>query len=475
MKAPELVDATVAEQVLVYGSLPPHGRDLDLLVREPEERALSVCLPEAGFTRLGSEWARFAACSVEVVELTRATDWNLPADELTALFGEGLEIGGLHHLVRPSPHHTLLILARRIAGGDGVIGGKLHLRLEHALAEDPDAWIHAGARAEIWGARAALRALQGAWRAHRADPTHDPTISAADHAAARRERRRARSEHHTGGRARLRSAVKELPRPRRGAVVALSGLDGAGKSSQATALRDVLERLGHDAVVVRTRIAWDDSLWTIAGPIKQLLALPLRLLGSLRRARADEPGPDVRERAEPGPGSQERPGDGKRSEGKLDGGDLYERPATTHPVTIVREGSPLLTDLWTLMITLANASAQWKLMRRQLLRGGVVICDRYTLDSIVELRYSYGAERPFRGARAALALLYPKPVCAFFLDVSPEVALERKGEWGIQWLSEHRELYLQECERLGVRLLDGEQPQAEICAEVAREVWLSGI
>jgi thymidylate kinase len=127
------------------------------------------------------------------------------------------------------------------------------------------------------------------------------------------------------------------------------------------------------------------------------------------------------------------------------------------------------------MITLANASSQWKLMHRQLLRGGVVICDRYTLDSIVELRYSYGRTRRYRAARAALRSLYPTPVRAYFLDVSPEAALERKGEWGIRWLTEHRDLYLEECERLGVRMLDGEQPQADICAEIAREVWLSGI
>jgi thymidylate kinase len=469
MKAPDLVDAAVAGRVLIYGSLPPHGRDLDLLVREPEETALGVCLPEAGFTSLGSEWARFASCSVEVVELALAADWDLPADELTALFDEGIEIEGLRHLVRPSPHHALLILARRIAGGDGVIREKLRLRLEQALAEDPDAWTHAEARVELWSTRTALRALQNAWRTRRTQPARDPiVVSAADRAAARRERRLARSQRHDGARSRLRSAVKELPRPRRGAVIALSGLDGAGKSSQGAALREVLERLGYDAIVVRTRIAWDDSLWTIAGPIKRLLTPPLRLLALMRRAHAGR-GPATRERAEPRAAMRRRP-----REDELDGG-THKQSATTHPVTIMRESSPLLTDLWTLMVTLANAASQWRLMRRQLLRGGIVICDRYTLDSIVELRYSYGAERPFRGARAALALLYPKPVCAFFLDVPPDVALERKGEWGIQWLAEHRELYLQECERLGVRLLNGERDQAEICAEVAREVWLSGI
>jgi thymidylate kinase len=452
MNPPDLIDASIGSRVLVFGSLPPHGRDLDLLVREPEEIALGACLAEAGFVRQGNEWARFAECSVDVVELVSAAGWDLPPDELTALFDEGLDIDGLRHLVQPSPHHTLLILARRIACGDGLLDEKRRIRLQAALADDPDAWARAQTLAESWSAAEALNALEDAWRTRE-------RIPAARRAAARRERQGARVERERWGRPRLVSAVKRISRPRRGVVVALSGLDGAGKSSQGAALREVLERLGYDATVVRTRIAWDDSLWTIAGPIKRLLTPPLRVLSGLRHTRTAPARSLARERAQAG---------------DPDGG-ADEQPATPDPVTKVRESSALLTDIWTLMITLANAASQWRHMRRQLMRGGIVICDRYTLDSIVELRYSYGAERPFRGARAALSLLYPTPVRAFFLDVSPEVALERKGEWGLQWLSEHRDLYRQECERLGVRLLDGEQPQAEICAEVAREVWLSGI
>jgi thymidylate kinase len=451
VRAPELIDAAVTGRVLVYGSLPPDGRDLDLLVRKPEEQAIGARLAEAGFVRRESEWARFASCSVEVVELASAASWDLPAEALDVLFDEAPGIEGLRNAVRPSPHHTLLILARRIACGDGVLDEKRRTRLQQALAEDPDAWARAGALAEGWSAGAALSALEGAWRT-------GARIPPARRAAARRERHGAHKGSR-GGHKRLAVAAKRMPRPRRGAVVAFSGLDGAGKSSQAGALRETLERLGYDAVVVRTRIAWDDSLWTIAGPIKRLLTPPLRALAALRPAPAAPARPRAREQPD---------------EGEF-GGDAREPAAAPHPVTIVRESSPLLTDLWTLMITLANASSQWKLMRRRLLRGGIVICDRYTLDSIVELRYSYGSERPFRSARAALSRLYPTPVRAYFLDLPPQAAFERKGEWGIQWLSEHRDLYLQECERMGVRLLDGERARAEICAEVAREVWLSGI
>jgi thymidylate kinase len=109
-----------------------------------------------------------------------------------------------------------------------------------------------------------------------------------------------------------------------------------------------------------------------------------------------------------------------------------------------------------------------------LARGAIVICDRYALDSIVELRYSYGDELPLRPHRRVLGRLLPAPVRAYLLDVCTETALERKGEWGERWLSRHRDLYLQEASSLGVSVLDGERPLAELCAEIARDVWTSG-
>jgi thymidylate kinase len=442
VNAPELVDSAVAGRVLVYGSLPPDGRDLDLLVREREERLIIARLADAGFASKSGEWARFTGCSAEIVELTGAASWHLPSDELDLLFAEGQEIEGLHNLVRPSAHHALLILARRLTGGAGVLDQKLRARVERALLEDPEAWARARERADRWRAASSLKALHDAWRT-------GARVPRMRRAAARRERVRAGAGPHHAARRLLGAVARQLPRPHRGAVIAFSGLDGAGKSSQAAALRDTLDRLGYDAIVVRTRITWDDWLWTVARPIKRLVGLPLRAWSRARSALgASEPLP-----------AHERDDD-----------------APAHdPVTRMREASSILTDLWTLTIVVANASSQWRLMHRQLLRGGIVICDRYTLDSIVALRYSYGSERPLRAARMALSRLYPRPVRAYLIDVLPETALARKGEWGIAWLTRHRELYLEECERLGVRVLDGEQPDAETSAQVAGELWLNGI
>jgi thymidylate kinase len=454
------IDRALSRRVLVYGSLPPHGRDLDLLARAPERRAIEARLAAAGFSTREDEWARFADCSVEAVELANPASWELPEEELETLFAQGRPLEGCEQLVRPAPHHSLLILARRLAATPhGALDEKRHVRLEQACAEDAHAWELAREHAHAWQAQAALSALEHAYR--------HGTVRADLQSAAREERRRRQINSTSAPRRWLRTA-RELARrsPARGRVVTLSGLDGAGKSSQAADLRDILERLGLDAIVVRTRISWEDWLWRLVPAVKRAIALPAKaatMLRSLVRRRPSPHGEARTRREGDDPAHGEDP---VRSPNSAQGHD---------PVRTLRESSNLLTDAWTVAIALANAWSQWRLMYRQLARGGVVICDRYTLDSIVAMRYAYGSGRSFGPLRAALAVLYPRPVRAYFLDVSPATALARKGEWGEEWLTRHRELYLQECPRMGVAVLDGERSREELSAQIAREVWLSGI
>jgi thymidylate kinase len=228
-------------------------------------------------------------------------------------------------------------------------------------------------------------------------------------------------------------------------VIALSGLDGAGKSSQAAALRDTLERLGFDVTIAWTRFSWDDRLWRFTLPVKRALAAILRL-----GARG---GP-----RDAGGGPAERPD-----------------PYAGDPVKRIRDGSRVLTHLWTLVVALTNAGSQRRMTRPHLRRGGIVICDRYTLDSIVSLRFSYGTQYRFRLQRAVIAGLSPTPQRAYLLDVPPETAYARKREGGLEWLAAHRALYREEHVRLGVRALDGERPREELCTEVALDVWQSGL
>jgi hypothetical protein len=168
-----------------------------------------------------------------------ASSWGLPPAELEALFAEARAVEGCAKLVSPAPHHVLLILARLT--GCGPLSEKRRARLEAAVAEDPGAWERARQAAPAWRLRRELAHLRdGGEKSHR------------------------------------------IPRPRRPKVIALSGIDGSGKSSQAELLRGALERLGYDAAVEWSPYGQDAWLGYLAAPVK-------RLLRRTRRYAAAEP------------------------------------------------------------------------------------------------------------------------------------------------------------------------------------------
>ena len=101
-----------------------------------------------------------------------------------------------------------------------------------------------------------------------------------------------------------------------------------------------------------------------------------------------------------------------------------------------------------------------------------MIFDRYTLDSIVRLRYLYGDRERFPFQAFLIKAVSPRPLRSFLLDVRPETALERKDDrWSLEALRRQSELYREEAERLGVPRIDGEQPRDALCAQIALEVW----
>ncbi len=390
----DLVDGLVAERVLVFGSLPPEARDLDLLVRPAEEAAIAAGLEAEGFVRRGREWARFRDCGVEAVELVPVARWQLPADELEALYAQARPLPGREQLVRPAPEHAVLILARRLARAGGALDAKRRRRLEQALQDSPDAWDLATARAPAWGAPKALAALRHAYE------TGEPV------------------------------RARRLQRRRRGHVVSLSGIDGSGKTSQAAALRATLERLGYETETVWTRLSYNPSLELVAYPVKAVIRFARRL------PRTDEPAAD--------------------------------------PAKEVRRRSAVLSHGWAAVVAVANGITQRRETRRHLRKGRVVICDRYSLDSAVHLRYRYGEHRRFRLQAALVRALSPRPVRAFLLDVPAETGFSRKAEqYDLGQLTRQVRLYREEHDRLGVHRLDGERPREELCAEIAREVWLA--
>lgn len=153
-----LVDRLAGERVLVAGSLPPDGRDLDLLVRPRAERALAAGLAAAGFHARGGVWARDMEGGAQEVELIPAADWGLAPAELAALYERALPLGGTAHVVRPAPHDALLVIAFYASGGP--LPEQRLRRARAAVAEDPCAPARARALAGAWGVEGSLAALE---------------------------------------------------------------------------------------------------------------------------------------------------------------------------------------------------------------------------------------------------------------------------------------------------------------------------
>jgi thymidylate kinase len=429
MPLAESIDRLLEAPVLVFGSLPPAGRDLDLLARADEEEALSVWLEREGFLERGGEWVRFHDCGVESLDLVPTSAWGLPGAAASELFDEALPIPGFKRLVRPAPRHLLLILARRLAEGNGRTPYKHRKRIADALSEDASAWEGARASAGDWKVERALGALDRAYHSGRG--------------VSRVARASALAEWPFGqGRTRARALVRgwlearRAEQLRRGQLITFSGLDGAGKSSQAEALKDALEQLGWATSMQWVRLEWT-TLWEnrwlgiIGWPARASLGL---LAGARRSPDGDAP------------------------------------PALTP--TAVRERSGFVSNVWVTVVALAHASAQRGEVRSHLRRGVVVICDRYTLDAAAHLRFRYGERRPFRFQIGLVHRFSPRPLRAYFVDVPAETAYARKAEqYSLEELARQAQLYREEAPVLGVRKLDGRRPREELCAEIAEDVW----
>ncbi|HEX8856864.1 MAG TPA: hypothetical protein VF752_14810 [Thermoleophilaceae bacterium] len=251
-RAAELLDGLLEQPALVIGSPPPHGHDLDLLASSDQERTLRTMLAGAGFTRQdvapfrGYEegfriWARFSGCDADAVDEIPIGNLELPPEEEERLFAEARSIPGFARLVRPAPHHVLLILAHNLLDpGDGSrpLASGRRARVRRALEEEPDAWERAGELAPAWSSMQRLARLRAGF-------------DLAEAAAAGQLQSRPAAAV-PGLRARLRAARAYRRAWLYGRVIGFSGPDGAARSAQAEGLRRALDALDIPARLERT-------------------------------------------------------------------------------------------------------------------------------------------------------------------------------------------------------------------------------
>ena len=176
-------------------------------------------------------------------------------------------------------------------------------------------------------------------------------------------------------------------------IVSFSGIDGAGKTTQITALQTWLDRSGH-----RTRLLtfWDDIV--ILSSFREFL--------SHKAFKGDQ-----------GIGSPEKP--------------LVRRDknVTSRPVIVMR------------FFLYVGDALHLALTVRRLRKGDadVIIFDRYIYDELANLPLNRWIARVF--VRLVSALV-PKPDVAYVIDADPAAAFARKPEYPLEFVRDNREAYL---------------------------------
>jgi thymidylate kinase len=306
----------------------------------------------------------------------------------------------------PAPPDGLLILARKLPRTPGFLEPKHREQIRATLSENPAAFAQARERAPAWHLERGLRRL---------------------------EARYARGP-------RARRPPSYLRRPRRGAIIAFSGLDGVGKSTQAQALSASLAALGYESEVVWAPIGQNAWLRRFASAVKHAAShLPV---GPLAGVRGEAVESHLLSRTEPG------------------------TPA-------FGTSWKLASGVWSTVTTLANALVLRWAAHGTRTRGRIVIYDRYVLDTVVDLRFLYSPEARLRFQEALIRALAPTPRRAYLLDVSPELAHRRKPDWSLDQTRLRAALYRREQPALGVRLLDAGRAVDDLGREILQDVLRS--
>jgi thymidylate kinase len=407
--AARLVDGAAGGAVVVLGSLPPGGRDLDVLARGPEREAIEHALTDAGFAERSGEYANFSGRAGFAVEVLAAEEY-LPRAALDELWSQALPLEGMQWLRRPSPAHGLLLLAS-VLEGERMLSARRAARLEKIELDEPDVWQMAGDMAASWEAIDSLKSLRSIARQRAAGGAHRPPLP-----------RRARTA--------LANSTRG-PRGHAGMLVSLSGIDGAGKSTQARRLADTLGAMGVPIDVVWNDVQGSQVLDAVAEPIKR----GLRLAGVQLAPLSERPTP-----------------------GAPSGPQARAAPAGLRP-------------LWGSLATASGAILQRRSALRAYLTGQVMVFDRGPLDLAVRMEVLYRTR--IEEHRRLVQRLAPRAGLAFLLDIPAEESLSRKDDiWLADQLREQASLYRELAPGFGVRRVDGTRDPDDIAAELAREVWL---
>ena len=412
----EQVNQEVGRRALLWRGPGLEGSDIDILVLPGGDDRLAEVLAGASLEPGLAEgdrlvWSRPGSDQRELeVDVWRSRSWpevGLPAaspeDRLLMLAAEAVAGKPLEKIVRRS--RPLLQAHERLS----VVARSEGLAPLAALIEDLDGLISTARRGRLpyWRAAATVVPSQQA-------------------RAALIERLWSRVRRQSIGRHR---ALSCRPRARRASppyLIALSGMDGSGKSTAAQSIAAHLNAVGFPTEVRWWRLAEETRLLNrIAKPAKRLLRVadtvadPVAAGGPPPEHRAVRPSDDVVRRA--------------------------------------------VSWAWVLIVAFLSARS-FRRAAAPLRKGISVVCDRWLTDVLVDLELRYGRRST---ARWILRLLIPVPDMAVLLEVDHVTASRRKpGDQATYVLARMQAMYASTARRGELITVDARAPREKVQGEL---------
>lgn len=223
-------------------------------------------------------------------------------------------------------------------------------------------------------------------------------------------------------------------------IICFTGIDGSGKTVQARALVERLNAEGHPAVY-----AWTGGRAYLTRP---LIWLAKRLLRAPKLAAS-------------------RPAAQETEQSAADAAAHYRSYlASTRRLFKNR----LVARVWRHISLIEHTGEILVVALPHLLRGRIVVCDRYIYDSIIGMAVLAGVPAEALPDQLRVAARYPTPRPAqwFLIDVPAAIAFDRRDDVvDVAFLEQRIPLYRAAAATLGMRVIDG-TPSPE---QIAEDVW----
>ncbi len=208
-------------------------------------------------------------------------------------------------------------------------------------------------------------------------------------------------------------------------LIHFCGLDGSGKTTQATKLIDFLKQKNIDAEYIWLRST-------------SKLTLPVSLLFRILRISKSVTTPSGKKRG----------------------------------VTNLHHHK-LLQKLWKKILLLDLKFVSWYKISRSLKNGKIIVLDRYIIDMLIDLVIDTGDESVIDELGPKFLKFLPSDSKILFLDINPQISLDRNQEEDHEILKFRRKLYIKISKLCDMIVIDSSKSIDEIHNEILKNCNLN--